>query len=141
MSKFKVGDKIRRVSESGEPIMLKGSIWNVEATAGYDEIRLVNDPWFINHPNHDKETTFPWCGEYYELVEETTNMFYIILRNENGKFSITDVANALAKAGMEMSVSEYTRIEPTVEKSTGSRAPLAWRYEVVKPDGLIVRPL
>ena len=56
MNKFKVGDKVRRVSDGWEDMPLD-SVWTVEYVPNDEEIRLVG-------------TRIDWLSEYFELVSD-----------------------------------------------------------------------
>lgn len=136
LPKFKAGDKVRRIkqaSPSERQYMPLDSEWVIESiTDDGKDVRLVNDPYpYLSGPGH-----YPWASKYFQLVEESKKVFYVVLRNKKGNFNMANLADILAKEGLEMDVSDYYTIAPTIDRKS-----VYWRYSIEPPQGMVVRAL
>ena len=69
-NKFKVGDKVRRISDAWDDMPLN-SEWVVSAVVNVEEIKVTGNPVMV------------WSSEYFELVEEVDLSLYEVLEKDN----------------------------------------------------------
>lgn len=69
-NKFKVGDKVRRISDAWDDMPLN-SEWVVSAVVNVEEIKVIGNPVMV------------WSSEYFELVEEVDLSMYEVPEKDN----------------------------------------------------------